>query len=149
MTEFKLARVLAPTDQSPFSQKAVDYARNIAKQFGAELHVLRVMADADRAMAEHGITGVIDPSQPQDDFDHWVAELLGDTGEVRRVETVQVGTDVPEAILNYARNNDIGLIVMATHGRTGFTHLVMGSVAERVMRAAPCPLLTLRPEAMK
>jgi universal stress protein A len=149
MSEFKLARILAPTDRSPFSQKAVDYARNLAKHFGAELHVLRVMDDADKAMTERAVTGVIDASQPQDDYSRWMAELVGETGDVRRVEVVQVGTDIPEAVVRYAKHNDIDLIVMATHGRTGLTHLLMGSVAETVVRSAPCPVLTLRPETMK
>jgi universal stress protein A len=149
MSEFKLARILAPTDRSAFSEKAVTYARNLAKQFGAELHVLRVLDDADKAIGERAVTGVIDVSEPQDDYSRWVAELVGETGDVRRVEAVQVGTDIPEAVVRYAQHNDIDLIVMATHGRTGLTHLLMGSVAEQVIRAAPCPVLTMRPETLK
>jgi universal stress protein A len=148
MSEFKLARILAPTDRSAFSEKAVNYARNLAKQFGAELHVLRVIDDADQAVGERAVTGVIDASEPQDDYSRWVAELVGETGDVRRVEAVQVGTDIPEAVVRYAKHNDIDLIVMATHGHTGLTHLLMGSVAEQVIRAAPCPVLTLRPETL-
>jgi universal stress protein A len=149
MSDFKLTRILAPTDRSPFSEKAVTYARNLAKQFGAELHVLRVMADEEKALAAYATTGVIDASQPQDEYNRWVAELVGETGDVRRIEAVQIGTDVPDAVVRYAKNNDIDLIVMATHGRTGLTHLLMGSVAEKVVRTAPCPVLTLRPETMK
>jgi universal stress protein A len=149
MSDLKLARILAPTDRSAFSQKAVNYARDLAKQFGSELHVLRVMGDEEKALAQYAATGVIDASQPQDDYSRWVAELVGETGDVRRIEAVQIGTDIPEAILRYAKHNDIDLIVMATHGRTGLTHLFMGSVAEKVVRAAPCPVLTLRPETLK
>ena len=144
MSEFQWQRILAPTDRSAFSEKAVAYARALAKQFNAELHVLRVMDDADKAISEYAVTGVIDASLPQDDYSRWVAELVGETGDVRRIEAVQMGTDVPAAILRYAQNNAIDLIVMATHGRTGLTHLMMGSVAEEVMRSAPCPVLTLR-----
>ena len=149
MSDFRLARILAPTDRSAFSQKAVDYARALAKQFGGELHVLRVMQDEDKAIAEYAVTGVIDASQPQDDYNRWVAELVGETGDVRRIETVQIASDIPEAIVRYARHNGIDLIVMATHGRTGLTHLLMGSVAEKVVRGAPCPVLTLRPDTLK
>src|SRR5437660_9865908 len=105
------------------------------------------MDDADKAIAEYAVTGVIDPSQPQDDYNRWVAELVGEAGDVRRVEAVQIGTDIPEAIVRYAKHNDIDMIVMATHGRTGLTHLLMGSVAEKGVRAARCPVLTLHPEA--
>jgi nucleotide-binding universal stress UspA family protein len=149
MNEFKLDRILAPTDQSLFSQKAVNYARALAKHFAAELHVLRVMEDADRAIAEHAVTGVIDTSQPQDDYNRWLAELVGESGDVRRIEVVQVGTDIPAAIVRYAQQNDIDMIVLATHGRTGLIHLLMGSVAEKVIRSAPCPVLTLHPEMLK
>lgn len=149
MSDFKLTRVLAPTDRSAFSEKAVDYARGLCKQFGAELHVLRVMADEDRALAQMAVTGVIDASEPQDDYSRWLAELVGETGDVRRIESVQISADVPEAVVRYARNNDIDLIVLATHGRTGLMHLLMGSVAEKVVRTAPCPVLTLRPETLK
>jgi nucleotide-binding universal stress UspA family protein len=148
MSEFKLARILAPTDRSAFSEKAVVYARNLAKQFAAELHVLRVVADEDKALAEYATTGIVDPGRG-DDQARWLGELVGETGDVRRVEAVQVGTNVPEAIVRYARHNDIDLIVLATHGRTGLTHLLMGSVAEKVVRSAPCPVLTLRPETLK
>jgi nucleotide-binding universal stress UspA family protein len=149
MSDLKWQRILAPTDHSAFAQKAVDYARGLAKQFTAELHVLRVMADADKAISEHAVTGVIDSTDENDEYHRWLKELVGETGDVRRIETVQIGTDVPAAILQYAKRNDIDLIVMATHGRTGLTHLVMGSVAEQVLRTAPCPVLTLRPEALK
>ena len=149
MAETRWRRILAPTDRSAFSEKAVGYAHELAKHFGAELHVLRVMADADRAVEQFAVTGVIDPAVQNDDYHRWVAALVGETGDVRRVEAVRIGTDVPEAIVRYAQQNDVDLIVMATHGRTGLTHLLMGSVAEQVVRAAPCPVLTLRPEMMK
>lgn len=149
MSEFKLARILAPTDRSAFAENAVAYARSLARKFAAELHVVRVMGDEDKALAQFAVTGVIDPAQPQDDYSRWVAELVGETGDVRRVEAVQIASDIPAAISRYALHNDIDLIVMATHGRTGLTHLLMGSVAEQVVRSAPCPVLTIRPETMR
>jgi nucleotide-binding universal stress UspA family protein len=149
MSDYRWQRILAPTDRSPFSEKAVAYAHALAKQFGAELHVLRVMHDAEKANAAYAVTGVIDPTDPLDDYHRWLAELVGEAGDVRRVEAVRVGTDVAEAVVRYAKHNDIDLIVMATHGHTGLTHLLMGSVAETVVRSAPCPVLTLRPETLK
>jgi universal stress protein A len=149
MNDISWQRILAPTDQSAFSQQAVEYARALAKQFGGELHVLRVMSDADKAISEYAVTGVIDPADQSDDYHRWIRELVGETGDVRRIESVRIATDVPAAILRYAQANDIRLIVMATHGRTGLTHLFMGSVTEQVLRAATCPVLTLRPEALK
>lgn len=149
MNEFQMAKILAPTDQSAFSQQAIAYARMLARRNQAELHVLRVLSDTDKAIAQIPVTGVIDASQPQDEQDRWLAELVGDTGDVRRVESVHIAKDIPEAIVRYARNNQVDLIVMATHGRTGLLHLVMGSVAEKVVRTAPCPVLTLGPTVLK
>jgi universal stress protein A len=149
MGDFKLQRILAPTDRSAFSQKAVAYAHDLAKHFGAELHVLRVMSDMDKAIREQAVMGVFDPALPPDKHSLWLEEFVGETGDVRRIETVQVDTHVPEAIVRYARNNDIDMIVIATHGRTGLTHLLMGSVAEKVVRSAPCPVLTLHPETLQ
>jgi nucleotide-binding universal stress UspA family protein len=68
--------------------------------------------------------------------------MFGETG-IRRVDAIQVGPDVGEKIVEYARTNQIDLIVMATHGRTGLAHLVLGSVAENVIRTAPCPVLIM------
>lgn len=149
MSDFPWQRILAPTDRSAFSEKAVSYALALAKQCGSELHVLRVLADADKAINEFPVTGVIDPAEQSDDYHRWVAELVGDSGDIRRIESVQMSADVPAAVVRYAQHNAIDLIVMATHGRTGLTHLLMGSVAEQVIRAAPCPVLTLRPECLK
>ena len=149
MNNFPWQRILAPTDRSAFSEKAVAYALALAKQCGAEMHVLRVLADTDKAINEFPVTGVIDPAEQTDDYHRWVAELVGDSGDIRRIESVQMSADVSAAIVRYAQHNAIDLIVMATHGRTGLTHLLMGSVAERVVRSAPCPVLTMRPETLK
>jgi nucleotide-binding universal stress UspA family protein len=146
MNDFKWKRILAPTDRSPFADKAVSYAHDLAKASKAELHVLRVMDDTDRAASEYAVTGVIEPGAAPTDYARWIAQLLGEAGDIRRIESVRISSDVPDAILRYAQRNGIDLIVMATHGRTGLTHLLMGSVAEKVMRSAPCPVLTLRPE---
>jgi nucleotide-binding universal stress UspA family protein len=149
MIVYRWQRILAPTDRSAFSESAVAYARALAKHFGAELHVLRVLDDEEKAINEYAVTGVMDPDGPKDDYSRWMAELVGEHGDVKRIESVRVATDVPETIVRYAKQNDIDLVVMATHGRTGLTHLLMGSVTETVMRTAPCPVLTLRPDTLK
>jgi nucleotide-binding universal stress UspA family protein len=141
----RLERILAPTDLSPFAERAVAYAHGLAEKFGAELHVLHVAADLTEAAKLHGATGVVEPAG-QDDYDRWLAGLLGEAGNVRRVEAVRIGGDVADTIDRYAREQAIDLIVLATHGRTGLSHLLLGSVAESVLRAAPCPVLILRPQ---
>lgn len=143
----RLNKILAPTDLSQPAEAAVQYAHALAERFGAELHVLHVAADLDEAAKLHGATGVIDPSTGTDDYDQWLAALLGEAGGVRRIEAVRLGSDVAGTICHYAQSEAIDLIVMATHGRTGLRHLLLGSVAEHVLRDAPCPLLTLRSPA--
>jgi nucleotide-binding universal stress UspA family protein len=144
MTALRLAKILAPTDLSPPAEAAVAYAHALAERFGAELHVLHVATNLDELTRLHGATGVLDTSAAADDYDTWLAGLLGEAGAVRRVEAVRIGADVASTICHYAQAEAIDLIVMATHGRTALIHLVLGSVAEHVLRAAPCPLLTLR-----
>lgn len=147
MTAFRLEKILAPTDLSPPAEAAVRYAHVLAEKFGAELHVLHVTANLEEAARLHGATGVLEAGANADAYDGWLAALLGEAGTVRRVEAVRIGTDVSGIICHYASSLEMNLIVMATHGRTGLLHLLMGSVTEQVFRAAPCPLLTIRPAA--
>jgi universal stress protein A len=83
-----------------------------------------------RAAAEKALAGVLDPK--------W---LTGRTV----IQAVVEGSPKVE-IIRYARKQEIDLIVLSTHGRTGLAHIIIGSVAESVVRTAPCPVLTVRPE---
>jgi universal stress protein A len=145
LENFNWARVLAPTDLSPLAGKAVAYAHGLSEKFGAEPHVLHVVRDVSELAAAHMATGVLDPGEGQEDHGRWLAALLGEQGTIRRVEAVRVGADVAETIAQYARRHAIDLIVIATHGRSGLTHRLMGSVAEQVLRSTPCPVLVVRP----
>jgi nucleotide-binding universal stress UspA family protein len=138
-------RILATTDFSRFGNMAVSYAHSLAEKFGAELHVLHVAADATAAATVHGTAGTFEPDDPHDRRRDWLADLLGESGSIRRVDVVQLGTDVADKIIQYARAQDVDLIVMATHGRSGLAHWWLGSVAEKVIRSAACPVLALRP----
>lgn len=133
-------RILAPTDLSPFAEKAVQYAHRLAEDLGAELHVLHVAQDVTELTKLMPATGVIDPDDLADDYHRWLAALVGERGNVRRVEAVRIGADVAESVRHYADQNAVDLIVLATHGRTGLLHLLTGSVAEKMLRVrrAPC-----------
>lgn len=144
MRAFKWERILVTTDFSRFANSAVTYAHQLAEVVKAELHVLHVVRDLSEAVAEHGATGVFDTNTPEDARDAWLGELLGERGTTNRVDAVRVGTDVAATIAEYARKHDIDLIVMATHGRTGLTHALLGSVTENTLRQSPCPVLALR-----
>lgn len=145
----QLKKILLPTDFSDHSAAATKYACELATKFDAELHVLHaleVQPDAtptfvlglalpnyvkeSKAAAEEAMTIVIDSQ--------WSADRTV-------VHAIVEGSPKVE-IIQYARKHDIDLIVLATHGRTGLSHVIMGSVAEAVVRTAECPVLTVRPE---
>jgi nucleotide-binding universal stress UspA family protein len=140
-------RILVTTDMSPFAEKAVRYAHELAEKLGSELHVLHVARDLSALVASLPFTGVIEPGaqHSEDDYRRWLATFVGASGTVRRVEAVRLSADVPAAIQQYVEKNGISLVVIATHGRTGLTHLLMGSVTEQVLRGAKCPVLVIRP----
>ena len=144
-----LNRILAATDFSPSSDHALRYAAEFAQRFGAELHLLHVtqdLATAALAMAPL-IPAEVDYREQQ--FEVASRELdrlpaaLG-LKVPKAVREVREGTAFVE-IIRYARDHQIDLIVMGTHGRSGLAHVLLGSVAERVVRKAPCPVLTVRP----
>lgn len=142
----QLERILAPFDFSEHSETALRYAAEFAARFKAELHLLNVVQSpvyvAPDPMLEAGTAAEIG--------EEWVktaAEQLDEQPlpfELPRVErAVREGVPVVE-IVRYAKANEIDLIVVGTHGRTGLTHALLGSVAENVVRNAPCPVLTVR-----
>jgi universal stress protein A len=145
-----IRQILAPTDFSEFSKQAVESAQALAQTFGAKLLLLNVVELPPYpiegfAPSTMGAT-LLDDLQRRARLD--LAEVLPEVpdSKVEVVRRVVVGTP-HRTIVEVAEEEKVDLIVMATHGRTGFSHLMMGSVAERVVRTAPCPVLTIRPTA--
>lgn len=144
----KLAKILYPTDYSELSLAALKYALSFARQFDAQLHCLNVVDEAYQywlAMGPEGVpigpdTGLMIKTS-KEQMDQFVKDHLSELPKV--VTKVITGRPFVE-IVRYARQQAIDLIVIATHGRSGFKHVLMGSVAERVVRKAPCPVLTCR-----
>jgi len=145
----QLSRILLPTDFSKYSGEATKYACALAEQFDATLHLLHVVPNQDIMMFDFGIS--LEMAERLDHIRQAAQESLGklldaEWAEGRTVvEAVEVGVTFVE-ILQYAKREEIDLIVIGTHGRTGLAHALMGSVAERVVRKSPCPVLTVRPE---
>lgn len=145
-----LKHILHPTDFSENSAHALKFACHFAKQFDAELHILHVINNA--AILSPGIDGVIPPDYYQKLTLHAGNELeklpggrLKFKGTV--VRSTQEGIPFVE-IVRYAKDNKIDMIIMGTHGRTGLMHLLIGSVAENVVRRSPCPVLTVHPDGV-
>jgi len=145
----RLNRVLVPTDFSEFSRLAVTYACAMAERFGAQLHVLHVVPDPAMLVPEAAVFWVESMQAQSDRLVTDAQKLLrqipeGSQGSQPVIRDVRVGAAFLE-IIDYAKSQDIDLIVIGTHGRSGLSHILMGSVAERVVRAAPCPVLSVKP----
>jgi nucleotide-binding universal stress UspA family protein len=125
---------------------AVGYAHTLAEKDSAELHVLHIAANSNEAAVRHGIAGTSEP-RADDSSEHkqWRDAILGENGTIKRIDVIQIGADVSQKIIAYANAQQIDLIVMASHGRSGLSHFWLGSVAEQVIRSASCPVLVLRP----
>lgn len=147
----RIRRILYPTDFSATATQALKHALFLAEQFEAELHML------------HAI--ILHESDPRDPDRHFPepSEILNQLFEIADSEMAEIvrkneaktfslveakvrGYSAGEVILRYTDEHDIDLVVMGTHGRRGPARLFLGSVAEEVVRHAPCPVLTLREE---
>jgi universal stress protein A len=144
----EIPAILAPTDFSAHSEKAVRYACGLAERLGSELHLLHILSEILPAGPDPLLMPVMPAEYYQENEDR-AKETLGRLldpawGSPRSVVTaVRWGSPV-ESIVSYAIDCRVDLIVIATHGRTGLSHVLLGSVAERIVREAPCPVLTLR-----
>lgn len=144
-----IKRILAAVDFSPSSNHALEYAHELAQRFDAELHLLHVTQDLATAALAMAPMIPVEVDYREQQLNAASRELdrlpgsLGLTG-VGVAREVREGTPFLE-IIRYARDHQIDLIVLGTHGRTGLAHVLLGSVAEKVVRKAPCPVLTVRP----
>lgn len=153
-----IRRILVPTDFSPGASQALDYAVDLARPFDAELVLLFVVepvyyaSPADLYGASANLSMLLDEQRR---VGRQQLDRLEEQMRKRRVRcrgVVETGAPY-EMITQTAENLAADLIVMATHGRTGLSHLLLGSVAEKVVRGSNCPVLTLRsydrPDAAK
>jgi nucleotide-binding universal stress UspA family protein len=135
-----LKRILVATDFGPAAEAALTYGRALAKNFGATLTVMHV---AENFFLRATIA---DPHALKAAVARRLEErLTADDRSALHARAVLETSDQPaDAINTYAKQAEIDLIVMGTHGRNGISHLLVGSVAERVVRTASCPVLTVK-----
>jgi universal stress protein A len=142
-----ITRILVPIDFEPTSLAALDYASTLATRFGATITLVHVFDDVFAAAAY--TPDVYAPLPPDvrerviGELHDKLAALLPAIGGQAHCANVIVGA-AADGIVEHAREQGIDLIVMGTHGRRGLSHALLGSVAERVLRTAPCPVLTVR-----
>lgn len=144
-----IKKILFPTDFSDCARTAQEYARALAEQFQADLHVLNVLADVMMMMPEPGSALSLPQNYLVDlktEAERALEKVLPEAAQKghRIVRALRMGNPYVE-IVKYADEADADLIVVGTHGRSGFSHLLLGSVAEKVVRKAHCPVLTVRP----
>jgi nucleotide-binding universal stress UspA family protein len=141
-----LKKILVATDFSEPSGVALAYGRDLARNYNASLHVLHVVDDVITRYSTE--VGFMLPSM-QEDLDKSARRELEahltdeDRTQLNAVAAVTRGANVADSICAYAKANAIDLIIAGTHGRGAVKHMLMGSVAERVVRRAPCPVLTV------
>lgn len=142
-----ITRILVPTDFSETADAALAYAKPLAAQFGATLHLVHVFSDPYvlPAYAPDVYAGV--PATLREEALAQVADelkLRAGHNPAKRIVTATLTGLTARELVRYADEHGIDLIVMGTHGRQGVAHLLLGSVAEHLVRIAPCPVLTVR-----
>jgi universal stress protein A len=147
----EIRRILAPTDFSELSKQGLKSALELAEAFGAKLLLLYVVEPppypVEGIVPSHLGATMLDDLERQATND--LAQMLSETQASQMDVARRVVVGIPyRKIVDVAEEEKIDLIVMTTHGRTGLSHLVMGSVAEKIVRTAPCPVLTIRPTSV-
>ncbi len=145
----RLKRILFPTDFSQCSKRAEEYACALADQFQAEIHLLHVLQDMMLLMPDPAAGLSLPPNylieQKQLAEKALNGLLSAESARGKKIiRATRMGTPFVE-ITAYAQEHEIDLIVIGTHGRSAITHVLLGSVAEKVVRKAPCPVLSVHP----
>ena len=136
----QLKQILVATDFGEASDAALAHGRALAREFGATLHLLHVMEN----LFLRPVPG--EPYRLRAATRRQLHERLtdDDRGALHAIAALQTSDDPAATIVEYATAHAIDLVVMGTHGRAGMARLLVGSVAETVVRRAPCPVLTVR-----
>lgn len=144
--DFKIKRILVPLDFSDCSRKALRYALALARQHSASLDLLYVVPTPPYGSGEYG---PVDFGHLQEELEETAERELRKTITEEIVDSVPAGAIVrtgaaAREIIDVARGVPSDLIIISTHGRGGLKHVLLGSVAEQVVRHAPCPVLVVR-----
>jgi len=135
--------ILLPTDGSESMESVVDHAVELARAHDATLHALYVanttsLSDLPMESSWENVSAAL--RKQGEDAMKTIEEIAGDL----EVETTILEGSPSREIVDYADENDIDVVVMGTHGRSGVDRLLLGSVAERVLRSSPVPVLAIR-----
>jgi universal stress protein A len=146
----KIQKIVCPVDFSNCAQQALSYAVDLALQFGAELSIVHAYEDPTAYVTPMPMSGYVGPTA---DVLLELRKQLELRLEESKSQVAKAGVNVRgellegapyRVVLDWAKEWGADLIVIGTHGHTGFTHALLGSVTERVVRMATCPVLTIR-----
>ncbi len=145
MKKFNIQRILVPTDFSEISAQAFSYAEELARQYSAEIHLLHVLEKDPPILLIRTLdmTNESAYQKIENDAKNLLAEFRNRFSKDVNVKEVLLRGNDFEEIVEYAEKNNIDLIVIATHGRTGLLHTLIGSVAEKVIRYSKVPVLVI------
>jgi nucleotide-binding universal stress UspA family protein len=143
------SRILVPTDFSESSDQALEYAKMLADRLGATLHVLHVIEEPDVAGAWGAEVYIAELPRIREAAQQRAEKGLNEIFTANERGRLGLSTEIADGraartIIDVAGQRHIDLIVMGTHGRSGVERLILGSVTEKVLRTAPCPVLTVR-----
>lgn len=136
--------VLLPTDGSDCARGALETGANVAKADGATLQLLSVVDVTSFGADVHIQMQVESFEERANDIIKEATEIAEDTGVESVAGSVELGTSIHRTILSYIEDTDADLVVVGTHGRTGFERYMLGSVTEKLVRTSPVPVLTVR-----
>ena len=145
-------KILMPLDFSEYTDEIVNVAVQLAKKFGSTLHLLHVIPNMDYFTPYESFLSAESLVKIQRDIEKEVEKdmdaIAKKIADVPTKKVIHTGVAFVE-IVDYVRTEKIDLVVMGTHGRGGLEHILLGSVAEKVVRRTPCPVLTIRPASKK
>lgn len=141
MTDFR--NIAVTTDFSERSRQAFAPAASIARRFGAKVTCVYCLPPPEPVVVGLGATAPLRPDDLLDKLDERLREFVGDAFDGIETSTRVIEGYPDSTIPDLVRDSSVDLVVVATHGRTGLSHVLLGSVCERIMRHAGCPVLAV------
>ncbi len=144
-------KILVPLDFSDYTEEIMNVAVQIAEKFDSAIHLLHVIPNMDYFTPYESFLSAENLVNIQRDIEREVGKDMDAlTAKIEKLKNASVTKAIHTGvvsleIIDYVRTEQVDLIVMGTHGRGGLEHILIGSVAEKVVRKSPCPVLTVRP----
>lgn len=142
----KINKILVPVDFSEGSSLALRYAATFAKEYGAQIHLLNIIEE--EVMQAGSLGDTLDTAQKWEvqnrkQLDEFVPEQFQNLDIIKKVK----GGMVYECVIDYARENEVSLIIIGAHGQSGFIDSWLGGNSYEIARKSPCAVLTVKPQA--